>query len=238
MYGSTSRHHFIEITQSLVNTTNNEFGPYLLEYNPIYYYLECGYIFFYSQEQTGGLDLKFVVNEYDPDGENYYTQMGPYEISLINTKNYNEGYCLFENDRIYYCSDEEDSFDIYELPFTIDSIFVENLTQSHTDSIKPIENINSEAEDKCPYVVDSFMVFTSNRPGGYGGFDLYYSEYIDGKWVEPKNFGNSINSEFDEYRPIIRFYREIPNDLMIFSSNRPGGSGGFDLYYTGIEVRR
>jgi hypothetical protein len=79
------------------------------------------------------------------------------------------------------------------------------------------------------------IVFTSNRPGGYGGFDLYYSVYSNGQWGKPVNFGNKINTAYDEYRPIATSIDGFDNNFMIFSSNRPGGKGGFDLYYVGIE---
>ena len=45
------------------------------------------------------------------------------------------------------------------------------------------------------------MVFTSNRQGGFGGFDLWYSIFDGTEWSEPKNFGERINTEYDEYRP-------------------------------------
>lgn len=80
------------------------------------------------------------------------------------------------------------------------------------------------------------MVFTSNRPGGYGGYDLYYSKWNGSHWSAPVNFGPSINTSYDEYRPILHRNMEYTNKLLIFSSNRPGGKGGFDLYRTGISL--
>ena len=80
------------------------------------------------------------------------------------------------------------------------------------------------------------MVFTSNRAGGFGGFDLYYSLLKNGKWSEPINFGAKINSEFDEYRPVlINEGVSETQTMMVFSSNRTGGLGGFDLYFVGIK---
>jgi hypothetical protein len=80
------------------------------------------------------------------------------------------------------------------------------------------------------------MVFTSNREGGYGGFDLYYSIFANGEWGEPINMGERINTEYDEYRPILKYVNEFENNFLMFSSNREGGKGGFDLYYTGINL--
>jgi len=79
------------------------------------------------------------------------------------------------------------------------------------------------------------IVFTSDREGGFGGFDLWYSVYNGQEWSAPVNLGEDINTEYDEYRPVVVAAGEgFINDLMIFSSNRPGGKGGFDLYYAGI----
>ena len=82
------------------------------------------------------------------------------------------------------------------------------------------------------------MLFASDRPGGHGGFDLWYSVYSSQGWSAPVNMGDNINTEYDEYRPMVVSTGEwFINDLMIFSSNRPGGLGGFDLYYVGIPKR-
>jgi len=69
------------------------------------------------------------------------------------------------------------------------------------------------------------LLFASDRPGGFGGFDLYYAEYRDGVWSRAMNLGADINSESDEIFPS---WNE--NQKITFSSNRPGGYGGLDLY--------
>ena len=46
--------------------------------------------------------------------------------------------------------------------------------------------------------------------------------------------GLEINTEFDEFRPIIDSAPYFENSVLLFSSNRPGGLGGFDLYFVGI----
>ena len=92
------------------------------------------------------------------------------------------------------------------------------------------EVLSSDFNDKCPFIFEDIMVFTSDREGGYGGFDLYYSLRVGGAWTAPVNFGPRINTEYDEYRPILFHFMAIQTNLMIFSSNRPGGQGGFDLY--------
>jgi hypothetical protein len=136
----------------------------------------------------------------------------------------------------YFTSDREGTFDIYRATGEADR----QIETSGTLNITKMDQLSSTADDKCPYIVNNMMVFTSDREGGQGGFDLWYSMYTDGTWSAPENFGPGINTEYDEYRPVI-----IPlepglflNDMLIFSSNRPGGRGGFDLYYVGMDKRQ
>ena len=58
---------------------------------------------------------------------------------------------------------------------------------------------------------------------------MYYSLKINNEWSNPINFGSVINTEYDEYRPITFKVLDL-FDLMVFSSNRPNGKGGFDLF--------
>jgi hypothetical protein len=66
---------------------------------------------------------------------------------------------------------------------------------------------------------------------------LYTSSLKDGIWSKPVNMGASINTEFDEYRPILINEGVSTNQtMMVFSSNRTGGKGGFDLYFVGVVI--
>lgn len=69
------------------------------------------------------------------------------------------------------------------------------------------------------------IYFSSNRPGGNGGRDLWVSYFGDGKWSKPENLGKPINTFKDETTPFIH-----PNgETLYFSSNGHIGLGGFDL---------
>ncbi len=72
-----------------------------------------------------------------------------------------------------------------------------------------------------------WMLFTGRfSQGGYGNFDLYISYYTPQGWSEPQNLGAAINTEFWESSPALSPDKRV----LYFSSNRPGGYGGSDLY--------
>jgi hypothetical protein len=69
-----------------------------------------------------------------------------------------------------------------------------------------------------------YLFFVSNRAGGEGGLDIWYSVNDNG-WKKPKNAGKRVNSEGDEVTP---FYRD---GRLFFSSDYHNGFGGHDLFY-------
>lgn len=70
------------------------------------------------------------------------------------------------------------------------------------------------------------MFFTSDMPGGFGGMDLYRSDFIDGRWSPPSNLGPRINTEGNELFP---YYHE--SGKLFFASNGQLGLGGLDIYF-------
>lgn len=71
------------------------------------------------------------------------------------------------------------------------------------------------------------LYFSSNRPGGFGGMDLYYSELNNGVWSAAINLGPTVNTEGNEIFPFID-----PNGRLYFASNGHLGLGGLDLFYS------
>ncbi len=231
--GGYIRHSKIRHALTQTNTIYNELGPYLVPATG--HNTEYGgdkFIYLYSNDENGNHDIKFSENLVDG------SFVPPQEILFLNTE-FDELYPSINVDhaKIYFTSNRNGKFNIYEAAIDSTMELVEILADSSNVLVEMVENLSSDFDDKCPFVKGQVMVFTSNRPGGFGGFDLYYSVYKYGSWSNPVNFGEKINTEFDEYRPIIRPQLEFTSDLMIFSSNRPGGKGGFDLYYVGIKNR-
>ena len=72
---------------------------------------------------------------------------------------------------------------------------------------------------------EELFFFVSDMAGGYGGTDIYVCFNIDHKWTNPINLGPHVNSSYNEMYP---FYH--PDGTLYFSSNRPEGMGGYDIY--------
>ncbi|MDA3822415.1 MAG: hypothetical protein PF450_07395 [Bacteroidales bacterium] len=224
-----------------INSEFNEWGPYLVydDYdgyiNWDYYWYPDTVRIFYTSDMNGNLDIYCQVSINKSDNESLNTV---WTIDALNSSSDDGYFCLHDgavNDReiCYFTSNREGTFDIFRAVGE-PGVLIET---SETLEVTKVDILSGSSDDKCPYIVNDMMVFTSNRDGGFGGYDLWYSIYDGSEWSAPVNFGFSINTEYDEYRPII-----IPtepetflNDMLIFSSNRPGGIGGYDLYYTGMK---
>lgn len=70
------------------------------------------------------------------------------------------------------------------------------------------------------------LVFASEIAGGYGGSDLYISQWENGGWSTPKNLGPTLNSPGDELFPYIS-----QTGMLWFASSGHPGLGGLDLFY-------
>ncbi len=95
---------------------------------------------------------------------------------------------------------------------------------------KPLPGIiNSSYEEKSISISpdERTLYFSSNRPGGYGGLDIYKAtKDAKGEWSNVKNLGPKINTEFDDDGPFI----DYDNKTLYFSSKGRKGMGGFDIF--------
>ncbi|PKP20104.1 MAG: hypothetical protein CVU05_09820 [Bacteroidetes bacterium HGW-Bacteroidetes-21] len=73
------------------------------------------------------------------------------------------------------------------------------------------------------------LYFTSNRPGGMGGLDVYVVKRLpNGEWSSAQNLGPNINTEFDEEGPFIH-----PDGVTLFFSSKGHMSmGDFDIFFS------
>lgn len=78
----------------------------------------------------------------------------------------------------------------------------------------------------------NYMYFTAcDRSGGYGSCDIFFSAFNNGRWSIPVNLGSPVNTSYWESQPSVN----ADGRMLFFSSNRPGGVGGKDLYFSVIR---
>ncbi len=88
--------------------------------------------------------------------------------------------------------------------------------------------INTPGDELFPFIRDdSTLYFSSNGLPGMGGQDIFRSVSVNGKWTTPENMKYPINSPADDFG--IVFNPDEPEEGY-FTSNRPGGKGGDDIY--------
>lgn len=99
--------------------------------------------------------------------------------------------------------------------------------------IKSDKNINTKYWESHGYISDNGnqLIFASDRPGGFGGLDLYISNKIKGTWSPAKNLGPEINTQFNEDRPFL-----INNGkILFFCSQGHENIGGYDLFRSDMQ---
>lgn len=173
-----------------------------------------------SIERTYNEDLFFTRKE---DGQ----WMDAQPFKTINT-GYNEGSACLSKDgkKLYFARcNSPDSYgncDIFEATLTADSVWgnVKNLGT----------NINTISWDSHPSLSHSgdTLFFSSDRLGGFGLSDIYYSVRNDkGTWQKALNIGPIINTRGSEVSP---FFHHRYNVLYFSSDGHPLTFGDFDIY--------
>jgi hypothetical protein len=108
-----------------------------------------------------------------------------------------------------------------------------NLSEAWGEPVNLGPDINTEYDDGKPSIsADGLtLYFCSNRPGGYGAFDLWMCTRatVTDPWSEPVNLGQPVNSKFDEIFPCVS-----TDGLELYFCEwdvfRPEGYGGGDIW--------
>lgn len=88
--------------------------------------------------------------------------------------------------------------------------------------------VNTRMGDGTLYFAnDTTLLFSSRRPGGYGGLDIYMTKWRNGRWSPPQNLGPVVNTSYDETTPFLA----RDGRTLYFSSNDSHKSmGGLDIF--------
>lgn len=173
-----------------------------------------------SFEQTSDEDLFFSIKEMG-------LWMDAQEFKNINTS-YNEGSASLSQDGKYLYFARCNSPDSYG---SCDIFVAENLGEKGWGNVRNLgKKINTTAWDSHPSLSHSgdTLFFTSDRLGGFGLADIYYSvKDQQGNWKQALNIGPIINTRNNEVSP---FLHHKFNVLYFSSNGHPLNFGNFDIY--------
>jgi outer membrane protein OmpA-like peptidoglycan-associated protein len=182
----------------------------------------------YSTSQNKGL-LK--INFIDTTGDLSWKNARLFSKGL--TTKFNDGPVTFNSrrDTIYYSRNLEVSTIMHDIsiPRSKLGVFYAILDGNYWTKIREFR-INSEwfnVTTPCLSPDSKKIYFASDKPGGFGGSDLYYCQWQDGYWNDPVNLGPNINTKGNEAYPFI-----TPSGELLFSSDGLPGFGGKDIFFS------
>jgi len=205
------------------------------EFSPVYY--KNGIVFCSnrnlslssrSTSQNKGL---FKIYYIDTTGRADWENAKLFSRSL--TTILNDGPVTFNSarDTIYYSRNQDVSGKLSDIsgPRNKLGIFSAALIAGQWTKVRELR-INNEwynVTTPCLSPDGKKLFFASDKPGGFGGSDLYYSEWKNDRWEDPVNLGPVINTKGNESYPYLNASGEL-----FFSSDGLGGYGGKDIYFS------
>ena len=216
---------YVENLGTSLNTFYDEFGPVP---SPLY----TDRLYFTSARSGSKGGLKDPKNEDDQKYGRYSADMYFSEIQngiwraaqpmdVLNSTR-NDVIYGFSSDgqRLFYFSGEGPS----NGQLVIDTFSVPREGAPLASKLGPFD---PNAGDKDLFVFsDSIIIFSSNKAGGEGGYDLYYSIERNGQWSNAINLGSVVNSFYDDATPFLT----RNGRTLFFASNRLNSFGGLDIF--------
>lgn len=160
----------------------------------------------------------------------------------INTSFFEGAACI--SDSLYI---DEDNF-VQTLYFVSDKNATKKMTDIYSvekkngifsEEIKLLPDvINTTGRETTPFVTGDgrFLFFSSDALPGMGGYDIYYSENVGGKWSTPINLGAAFNTVNDDTH--FQYYPELNKAVMAGISENDGvfNYNVFEVDLTGLDL--
>ena len=171
------------------------------------------------------------------DGEGLPGRPGKFSTAL--SSNYNEGPVSFtqQDQVIYFTRTLQDDGATVEGSSGVANLGLYSAYRGEYDwtGVRELPFNGPNFSNQHPSVTANGrrVFFASNRPGGYGGYDIYFADFFGGRWSAAINLGPDINTEGNEVSPHIH-----PSGRLFFASDGHGGRGGYDLFLIDLSQRR
>ncbi len=205
-----------------INTEDDEYWPSITADGQTLMFTRQVYTSF-ARPVSGGSQEDFYVSYSDGDGWGKAFNAG----EPLNTRSNEGAQTLSSNGSYMYFTACERSGGLGSCDIYFSALANGNWSVPHNLGWP----VNTTSWESTPSISadGNLLIFTSNRQGGNGGKDLWFSLLNSkGTWSAPVNLGNIINTEADEMSPFIHF----DGKTLYFASNGLPGMGGFDIYMT------
>ena len=209
------------------------------EFSPVYY--KNGIVF--CTNRSPNLLLNYSSSQNKKQFKIYYinttskTKPGSARLFSKNLKTkLNDGPATFNNrgDTIYYSRNLELTSKMSNTSSLGNKlgIFTAIMVEGQWTKVREFRYNNERYNVTAPCLSPDRkrLFFTSDKPGGYGGYDIYYCEWESNYWSEPVNAGPVINTMGNESYPFIN-----PSGDLFFSSDGQPGLGGMDIFYSQLS---
>lgn len=215
----------LALLNSKINSINDEYAPIISADGSILFYTTKTYN---PDEKNEYIDSLGDEDIYQALNVNGIWQKASILPSPVNSSTHDALVAINKNSSkmwLYRTSNEIESGNLLSSSF-------ENGSWTDPTSFNQIVNSKYQESSICFTNNERVAYFSSDRPGGYGGKDLYRIVLLpNGEWSQAQNLGPNINSPHDEDSP---FYNE-ESDKLYFMSNGHETMGGFDIFYSELD---
>ena len=221
-------HYYIEKTV-FSNNKYDEFCPVIYKDMIVFCAdIEDDLFITYENKEKKGLFNIFSVPENEAPGGKK-----PLIFSRNITTPFNDGPVSFSADGSFLVysrnvNAEVKMKSVSDMNNTLGLFFAEFMNNEWTNTTGfKYNSLNYSITAPCLSPDGQYLYFSSNMPGGFGGTDIYRSEFFEGNWSEPENLGEVINTTGNEGYPFI-----ADNGDLFFASDGHIGSGKRDIFVT------
>jgi hypothetical protein len=215
-----------------INTSFSEMAPVPYKNGLIFSSNRKSDVVVVTVDQTGNFLYNLYFSKYK--GSKNFSAPSPFAKELTGRYNQSSACVSKDGNTLFYTATRNAT-----------GVIGDNLTGDTLKNgifISKMANGSWLAPEEFPYNSDDFNVaypsvssdgkrlyFASEDPIGFGGYDLFYSEFVNNNWGKPVNLGSVVNTTENEVFPFI-----LHDNRIFFASRGHAGEGGMDIFYSDI----